>query len=104
MLKRLIPSLHAKVSGCCCSSFAKDACPASESPPPWQVTCVYCRSKWAAEGGLPADGGAPVGEGGYVNLAAFSNDHQGVSMESLYPATYEWIGRPRGGRRSWGYR
>lgn len=70
----------------------------------WQVTCVYCRSKWVGESASLAEGGAEANGGEYLNLAAYSNEHQDVSIESLYPSTYEWIGRPRGGRRSWGYR
>lgn len=52
------------------------------------VTCVYCRAPWDDEGKNKKGK-----DGGYVNLAAYSDSHGGedTSLEALYPQTSFWI-------------
>lgn len=63
-----------------------------------EVSCVYCRSRWADPAAAPG-ASAGAGAGGYVNLSHVSEAHRtSQSLNELYGATAVWINHhARGG-------
>lgn len=61
-----------------------------------KVTCIYCRAEWLENMDQKTQN-LKVDSGGYVNLASYSESHVGQdnSLETLYPDSWEWLGRRR---------
>lgn len=98
------------VSFCCtCGNNVHTACmqhwARSKRAQGVAVTCPLCRSPWAdgvappgGGGGGGTPGGAAGREGQYINLAQYSEAHQGgTSLEELYGDSAVWIQARQGG-------